>query len=373
MNKKAFTKAVALVLIFLKTLINDAECSGRLMDPIARSSCWRQFPDECPVEHNDNMLNCGGIQQQWGKNEGKCSVCGEDWSLRDKKFELGGDSSSPQGFIVKTYRQGQEIEAKIELSSNRAGWFEFRLCKLRSDDEDATQECLDENLLEDRQGNTRIRVKKAQKGGQIRFRLQLPKELTCDHCVFQWKYHTATNWGRDEETGVSCVGCGPQEEFYGCSDIKISPSSAFKKKNVSKKVSPKPKNKLAFSSISKITQAKSAAGLKKTSSSMKTKAHQSKSSKNNSKTFKSKLINALQENDCDNETEQSENNSNSSSVSLKCPKGDGFYRNKSDKSKYYVCTNTGTQFERVQELKCPAGLKFDTDLKTCNWPSDVDN
>ena len=30
-------------------------------------------------------------------------------------------------------------------------------------------------------------------------------------------------WGTDEETGESCTGCGPQEQFYGCADIKIKP------------------------------------------------------------------------------------------------------------------------------------------------------
>ena len=29
------------------------------------------------------------------------------------------------------------------------------------------------------------------------------------------------SWGMDEESGRSCLGCGPQEEFYGCSDIAI--------------------------------------------------------------------------------------------------------------------------------------------------------
>ena len=28
------------------------------------------------------------------------------------------------------------------------------------------------------------------------------------------------NWGRDEN-GTSCLGCGAQEEFYGCADVAI--------------------------------------------------------------------------------------------------------------------------------------------------------
>ena len=30
------------------------------------------------------------------------------------------------------------------------------------------------------------------------------------------------SWGVDTQTGEGCVGCGPQEEFYACADVKIS-------------------------------------------------------------------------------------------------------------------------------------------------------
>jgi hypothetical protein len=48
----------------------------------------------------------------------------------------------------------------------------------------------------------------------------LPANLTCKHCVFQWKYITGNSWG--VTNGKGCVGCGEKnEEFYGCSDIAI--------------------------------------------------------------------------------------------------------------------------------------------------------
>jgi hypothetical protein len=38
----------------------------------------------------------------------------------------------------------------------------------------------------------------------------------------QMKYVTANRWGTDEDTNVSCVGCGVvQEQFFGCADISI--------------------------------------------------------------------------------------------------------------------------------------------------------
>ena len=33
---------------------------------------------------------------------------------------------------------------------------------------------------------------------------------------------TGNSWGVDPDTNRGCVGCGPQEEFYGCADIRIS-------------------------------------------------------------------------------------------------------------------------------------------------------
>ena len=37
--------------------------------------------------------------------------------------------------------------------------------------------------------------------------------------------YTGNSWGTDVETGRSCVGCGKQEQFYGCADVSIVPNS----------------------------------------------------------------------------------------------------------------------------------------------------
>lgn len=51
-------------------------------------------------------------------------------------------------------------------------------------------------------------------------RYLLPPDLTCSHCVLQWRYLAANNWGRCDD-GSEAVGCGPQEEFRACADIAI--------------------------------------------------------------------------------------------------------------------------------------------------------
>ena len=40
------------------------------------------------------------------------------------------------------------------------------------------------------------------------------------HFQLQWTYHTANSWGEDPD-GRVCVGCGPQETFRACADIRI--------------------------------------------------------------------------------------------------------------------------------------------------------
>lgn len=85
-------------------------------------------------------------------------------------------------------------------------------------DGDATQECLDANVLPSVNGSTKYDVQAT--FSTVHINVSLPANLTCKHCVFQWKYITGNSWGVSK--GRSCVGCGAQnEEFYGCSDIAI--------------------------------------------------------------------------------------------------------------------------------------------------------
>ena len=50
---------------------------------------------------------------------------------------------------------------------------------------------------------------------------QLPAGLQCRRCVLQWHYMAANNWG-DCGNGTSRNGCGAQEQFRACADIRIS-------------------------------------------------------------------------------------------------------------------------------------------------------
>ncbi|CAF1031660.1 unnamed protein product, partial [Brachionus calyciflorus] len=170
------------IILMVKTL--EIKCHGRLVVPPARSTCWREFPQQCKVEFNDNQMFCGGKETQWAQNGGKCGICGDNYS-GPRKFELGGVGYT--GFKVRHYSQGQTINVQVEVTANHLGYFEFRVCNvdaLIAIGQDANQQCLDQNLLKDEFGNSRMLANPGL-GSFYNYRLILPPHLKCNHCVFQ--------------------------------------------------------------------------------------------------------------------------------------------------------------------------------------------
>lgn len=54
---------VFLAFIFAK--INYTNAHGRLLDPPARSTAWREDPSRFPTNYDDNSMFCGGFYTQW--------------------------------------------------------------------------------------------------------------------------------------------------------------------------------------------------------------------------------------------------------------------------------------------------------------------
>lgn len=125
--------------------------------------------------------------------------------------------------VSRTYVSGQQVQLEVELTAYHAGYFEFRLCPLNTEARPVPQACLDRWLLSSEEGQ-RYRPAPPPAGqGVYRVPVQLPPGLTCQLCVLQWRYTAANSWGDcGNETGA--VGCGPQEEFRACSDIRVEDS-----------------------------------------------------------------------------------------------------------------------------------------------------
>ncbi|CAD5120221.1 DgyrCDS8793 [Dimorphilus gyrociliatus] len=179
---------------------------------------WRDGFDN-PPNYNDNELNCGGAGHQHGPMQGKCGPCGDPWNQptpRDNEF--GGKFGN--GVVTRLYQTGQVIDITVEITANHRGWFEFRICSQDTAGNPITNECFDNNILEFEDGSKRWHLLQSE-NKPYHFKVKLPDNLECQNCVIQWKWNCGNSWGQDPGSGSGCVGCGPQEQFYGCSDVAI--------------------------------------------------------------------------------------------------------------------------------------------------------
>ena len=75
-------------------------------------------------------------------------------------------------------------------------------------------------------GQDRFDLTKPYDVGVYHLQLKLPQDVTCDQCILQWTYITGNSWGVSTD-GIGCIGCGPQENFRSCADIKITNRFVF--------------------------------------------------------------------------------------------------------------------------------------------------
>ncbi|XP_052820506.1 uncharacterized protein LOC128246356 [Mya arenaria] len=196
----------------------SARGHGRLIDPPSRSSMWR-YGFKTPPNYDDNQMYCGGVQVQYEQNGGRCGICGDPWN-GPRPTEPPGKYAN--GIVVRKYKPGDTITVVVELTANHKGWMEFKLCPNDFPEETVTQECLDKYVLPLADTRTTRYIVPNQNGYQkLRFKVVLPSHIRCRACVLQWKYNAGNSWGTDAKTGRGCIGCGNQEQFYGCADIAI--------------------------------------------------------------------------------------------------------------------------------------------------------
>jgi len=191
------------------------------MEPVSRASAWRKgFKN--PADYNDNEGYCGGYSHQWLRSRGKCGVCGDPWGQRPRNHEAPGGRYA-NGIIVKEYRVGEMMEVEIDLSANHRGSFTFKLCQNNNVRRDSHQRCFDRNTLKVYPEMTESFELPSEASQTFYIQLKLPEGVTCKQCVLQWTYNTANSWGNCPN-GTNAIGCGPQETFRACSDIRISRS-----------------------------------------------------------------------------------------------------------------------------------------------------
>lgn len=101
------------------------------------------------------------------------------------------------------------MDVEIELTANHFGRFELRLCPNNNPAREATQDCFDGYLLQisGTRENRFYIPSETKKKGVFRYRVRLPRYITCTQCVLQWTYYTGNMWGKCGN-GTEAVGCG---------------------------------------------------------------------------------------------------------------------------------------------------------------------
>lgn len=195
-----------------------------MMDPPARNSMWRLGYSN-PTNYNDNEVFCGGFGVQFNQNKGKCGVCGDNWTDKHPRpHEAGGRYGN--GVIGRRYTTGQNITIVIDVTTNHQGWYITKLCPAQSPDEVVTQECFDSHVLPLAETNSeRYYIPQGTpKSAILKYKVSLPKGVTCSQCVIQWTWTSGNTWGKCQN-GTETMGCGDQEVFRNCADVQIYSSS----------------------------------------------------------------------------------------------------------------------------------------------------
>merc|ERR1712107_20230 len=125
----------------------------------------------------------------------------------------------------KTYLADSVIDIEIEITANHRGHFQLKLCPLSSRSREATQDCLDQHPITQLNGDDQFHIYESPHFVRITRKALLPARLTCSRCVMQWTWRSANSWGNCKN-GTSGLGCGPQETFRNCADVRIVRTAA---------------------------------------------------------------------------------------------------------------------------------------------------
>ncbi|KAJ3649525.1 hypothetical protein Zmor_021265 [Zophobas morio] len=205
----------ASVVFLVFALIHEICSHGMMLKPPNRGSLWR-FNYSTPINYDDNQNFCGGASIQWNVFGGKCGPCGDRYdSPHPQDNENGGKYG--RGVIAAEYTVGSVIDVNVLLTANHLGYFKYSLCVLKDPSAPERDEsCFVPLGLAD--GTVKYGVSADERS--INNQVKLPNKITCERCVLRWHYTAGNNWGICAN-GTSGMGCGAQETFRSCTDIRI--------------------------------------------------------------------------------------------------------------------------------------------------------
>ena len=109
------------------------------------------------------------------------------------------------------------IDLHLDITAHHKGFFEFKICKMEPSDFTENAACFesDESIMTLDDGKQQWDVTGGSTGhyyGKVR----LPDDLSCDHCVIQWRYHAGNTWACDENGN-----CGTGSFRKKCFEISL--------------------------------------------------------------------------------------------------------------------------------------------------------
>jgi hypothetical protein len=114
----------------------------------------------------------------------------------------------------------------VEVTANHKGRFTLKICPVAAGRREATQACLDQHPLTQLDGEDEFPLHERGHKVVIRRQARLPRGLSCARCVLQWTWTSANSWGRCNN-GTAGLGCGPQETFRNCADVRVVTSPHY--------------------------------------------------------------------------------------------------------------------------------------------------
>ncbi|CAG2170078.1 unnamed protein product [Oppiella nova] len=208
------------IALYCSVLVDESSGHGYIADPPSRSSAWR-FGFPTVPNYDDNQLFCGGLDYQWKKMAGKCGICGDPYG-GPLDNELPNGKYAKHLVITRSYKKGQRVDAKVNITANHMGFFQFKLCEGKTMAKEVTQDCLDSHTLQVLESKDKFKYNvPSEKPKVYTVPIKLPDDVQCERCVIQWTYTAGNSWGQCPN-GTYAEGCGPQETFRGCADVKIA-------------------------------------------------------------------------------------------------------------------------------------------------------
>ncbi|KAL3862606.1 hypothetical protein ACJMK2_008563 [Sinanodonta woodiana] len=216
---------IGYICLFLAVLacvfVEEVGGSAFLLDPPGRSALWN-FQIRAPVNYNYMSLNCGGkLVERLDNGTVTCGLCGDD--IDGPQENLFGGKYVSRVIFSRFYHEGDVVEFRVWNNNPERGWYEFRLCQ---NGDVLTQQCLDQNLLFLPEVNDTYYPVRDGTGPRT-IKVKLPNGVICNHCVIQWRFHTATEFGCTKDFWCG-PGFGPQPEYYNCADVVIGRNGSVK-------------------------------------------------------------------------------------------------------------------------------------------------